>query len=397
VRRIDLEKAQAARLNTIRDINRQIVLNYVRERGPISRAEIARETELQRSTVSAIVDALLEDGLVEEIGTGESTGGRPPSLLRLREGGAVAIGVDITTQTTTVATCNLAGRILDRVDFPTDPDASATLDRVTRIVKRMIEASHESVHGVGVVLPGQVDFATGLATYIAYFDWRDVDVAGRISAATGLPVVVDNDANAAALAELWLGRPEVSHVRDFIMVLVHDGVGTGIVFDGQIYRGRNNIAGEFGHMIVGADAPVRCSCGKFHCWEAFACLRSVMARYERLAPERAKEVTEFSQIATRAFEGDAAAVEAIQETGRYLGIGLANLSVGLSPEAIVVSGPFVAAWPLVADIIDDAMNVGLSRGFGRSPIITSTLVESDTLLGALSLVLTLKFGLVTTA
>jgi len=117
VRRLDLKKAQAARLGTIRDINRQIVLNYVREREPISRAEIARETELQRSTVSAIVDCLIGEGLVEEIGAGESTGGRRPTLLRLRTAGAIAIGVALTPSSTTIATSDLAGRVLRQQSF----------------------------------------------------------------------------------------------------------------------------------------------------------------------------------------------------------------------------------------------------------------------------------------
>ena len=114
MRRIDLKKVQAARSSTIRDINRQIVLNYVRDREPISRAEIARETALQRSTISTIVEDLKAEGLIEEIGEGESTGGRRPTLLRLRASGALAIGVDITPSCTTVATCDLAGRVLER-------------------------------------------------------------------------------------------------------------------------------------------------------------------------------------------------------------------------------------------------------------------------------------------
>src|SRR5205085_648669 len=118
MRRIDLKKVQAARSSTIRDINRQIVLNYVRDREPISRAEIARETELQRSTISTIVEDLKAEGLIEEIGEGESTGGRRPTLLRLRASGALAIGVDVTPSCTTVATCDLAGRVLEREEFP---------------------------------------------------------------------------------------------------------------------------------------------------------------------------------------------------------------------------------------------------------------------------------------
>lgn len=399
MRRINLESAQGARVNTIRDINRQLVLNYVRERGPISRAEIARETNLQRSTVSAIVEELEADGMIEKIGTGESTGGRPPNLLRLRAGGPMAIGVDITTIHTTVATCNLTGQVLDRLEFPTDPDANKTLDRIVDIIRDLNKRSRGSIEGVGIVVPGQVDFLSGRATYIPYFDWRDIDIAARISVATGLHVRVDNDANAAALAELWLGRPEVSKIRDFIMVLVHDGVGTGIVFDGQVYRGRSSIAGEFGHMVIGPEAPVICSCGKRHCWEAFSCVRAAIARYKNLLGKKGKRpgTIDFPQLVSRALRGEEPARLAIEETGRYLGIGLANLSVGLSPEAIIVSGAILLAWPLIGDIVQETIDQSLSKGFGRSTIIASTLGERETMLGALSLMLTEKFGLMATA
>src|SRR5215831_19915016 len=129
MRRIDLKKVQTADRTTVRNINRQIVLNYVREREPISRAEIARETALQRSTVSAIVDDLQTEGLVEEVGEGESTGGRPPTLLRLRSAGAIAIGVTITPTLTMIATSDLAGRVLRQTAFPIDPDPNVTFDQ----------------------------------------------------------------------------------------------------------------------------------------------------------------------------------------------------------------------------------------------------------------------------
>jgi DNA-binding MarR family transcriptional regulator len=139
MRRIDLKKANVARSNTIRNINRQIVLNYVRERGPISRAEIAHETALQRSTVSLIVEELRVEGLIEEL-SGESTGGRPPILLSLRTADAVAIGVDLGTTRTIVATSDLAGRVLDQEEFETDPDAEKTtkaiVDRAQRLIRR---------------------------------------------------------------------------------------------------------------------------------------------------------------------------------------------------------------------------------------------------------------------
>jgi len=167
LRRLDLRKTQAARLNTIRDINRQIVLNYVREREPISRAEIARETNLQRSTISAIVEALTAEGLVEEVGEGESTGGRRPTLLRLRTKEAIAIGVAITPTCTTVATSDLAGRIIEQNEFPTDPDPDKTLKNVVTLVGEFSAKNTGSIEAVGVALPGLVDPSTGSAVYVS--------------------------------------------------------------------------------------------------------------------------------------------------------------------------------------------------------------------------------------
>jgi transcriptional regulator of PTS gene len=261
------------------------VLNYVREREPISRAEIARETALQPSTISLIVDALKTDGLVEEIGEGKSTGGRKPTMLRLRTAGPIAIGVAITPTLTTVATSDLAGRVIEEEEFPTDPVAGVTVRRIIKLVRKFSGKKKSSIETVGVSLPGLVDPTAGHAIYVPYFKWRDLPIEETISSATGLPVMIDNDANAVALAELWFGRPEVTDARDFIMVLVAEGVGTGIIIDGQVYRGERGAAGEFGHMIVGAEAPVACSCGNYDCWEAFASERAALARYARLCSE----------------------------------------------------------------------------------------------------------------
>src|ERR1051325_2732598 len=196
MRRIDLKKANVARSNTIRDINRQIVLNYVRERGPISRAEIAHETALQRSTVSLIVEELRGDGVVEEV-SGESTGGRPPILLSLRTANAVAIGVDIGTTRTIVATSDLAGAVLDQEKFETDPNAEHTTKKIVDLARRLIRRNHGTIEGIGISLPGLVD-PEGEELFVPTFQWRDLPLAGEIRTATGLPVTMDNDANAAA-------------------------------------------------------------------------------------------------------------------------------------------------------------------------------------------------------
>lgn len=388
MRRIDLRKVQAANGHTIRDINRQIVLNYVREREPISRATIARETALQRSTISEIVEALTGEGLVEEIGEGESTGGRRPTLLRLRTVGAIAIGVNITPTHTTVASSDLAGVVVQQESFPTDPIPERTVSRIVEIVCEF--SRHGSIEGVGISIPGLVTPATGNVIFVPYFKWRDFPIGEMISQATGLPVTIDNDANAVALAELWFGRPEVRDARDFIFVLVADGVGTGIIFDGQVYRGVRGAAGEFGHMIVGINAPVLCSCGNDDCWEAFASERAATARYQKLSG--ASSAPDFETLIDRALAGEQAAKTSLTETARYLGIGISNLVVGFSPEAVVVGGAITRVWPLIEKDLTEKIERSVRRGVPSARILRSTLNGDPTLMGALSLVLTSKFS-----
>jgi N-acetylglucosamine repressor len=390
MRRIDLKKANAARSNTIRDINRQIVLNYVRELGPISRADIARETALQRSTISLIVDELRLDGLIEEV-SGESTGGRPPSLLSLRAADAVAIGVDIGTVKTVMASSDLAGRVLEQEEFSTDSDVRKTLANIVQCAQRLIGKSQGTIDGIGISLPGVVDPETG-NLFVPHFNWRNESIAETLKLATSLPVTIENDANAAALAELWFGRPEIREVRDFILVLVEEGVGTGIVFDGQVYRGEGGTAGEFGHMTIGSGAPVPCAVGSRECWEAFASERAALARYQKLSRSNGSSEVNFPKLMDLALRGERNAKTALKETARYLGIGIANLIQGLAPEAVIVGGPIARVWPVIVEDLKASVDSSICRGFPSTPIMESTLGSQPTLMGALSLVLASKFA-----
>ena len=390
MRRIDLKKASAARSSTIRDINRQIVLNYVRELGPISRADIARETALQRSTISLIVDDLRVDGLIEEV-SGESTGGRPPSLLSLRTADSVAIGVDLGTVKTVMASSDLAGRVLEQEEFPTDNDVQKTLTKIVHCAQRLIAKNNGTIEGIGISLPGVVDPETG-NLYVPHFNWRNVPIAETLTRATSLPVSIDNDANAAALAELWFGQPEIREVRDFILVLVEEGVGTGIVFDGQVYRGEGGSAGEFGHMTIGTGAPVQCAAGSTECWEAFASERAALARYRKLSRSNGSKDVSFANLMDLALRGERNARAALKETARYLGIGIANVIQGLAPEAVIVGGPIARVWPLIVEDLKVSADSSICRGFPSTPIMNSTLGPQPTLMGALSLVLASKFA-----
>ena len=392
MRRINLKKVSVARSDTIRNINRQIVLNYVREKGPISRADIAKETDLQRSTVSHIVKELTDFNLIKEV-YGESSGGRPPALLTLRSARPVAIGVDLGTIKTTVGTCDLTGRIIDKEEFSSDPDERRSTARIIESVGKLLQKHNGLIEGIGISLPALVDSAKEHVLFSPHFLWREPQIVEKISYATRLPVTAENDANALALAELWFGRLEVRDVRDFILVFIENGIGTGIVFDGQIYRGPRGVAGEFGHMRIGTDAPVECATGSRECWEAFASEHAALSRYASLLgdPDLVDRIS-FFELVDRAFDNDQHALAALKETAEYIGIGMGNLIQGLSPEAIVLGGTFVRAWPLIGEDVQAAAGKVVCQGIHETKIIPSSLGWEPGLLGAFSLVLADKFA-----
>jgi predicted NBD/HSP70 family sugar kinase len=394
MRRINLQKAknQIARLNTIRDINKQIVLNYVRDRSPISRAEIARQTELHRSTVSVIVDELLMDGLVVEIGSGNSTGGRRPTLYKLKTGSPVAIGIDLTPRTTTIALADLAGSVLEKETFSTSPDVQFMTAQILERTKRI--ANGHSGLEIGMSVPGLVDQKLGKIFHVPYFDWRNWDICQQLEKETGLSVTVENDANATALAELWFGHERIRKTDTFLMVLVGEGIGTGIIFDGQVYRGEKGAGGEFGHMIAGDNAPVDCSCGSRECWEAYASEKAFIARYRGLLKkdEMKQANIDISDLIELALNGEKHAVQAMKETIHFLGNGISNLIVGLSPQVVVVSGRITKAWNLYQAQLNRVAERSVLAGLPQTVLMPSSLGDAPTLIGAFGLVLARKFG-----
>jgi predicted NBD/HSP70 family sugar kinase len=303
----------------------------------------------------------------------------------------------VSTTQTTVAVADLVGRVVERETFDTDPDVTITLRRLTSAVQRFIRGN-TNIEGIGVSIPGVVDPESRVALFIPHFKWRNWPLASELRKSTGLPVTVDNDANAAALAELWLGRPEIRDVRDFILVLVHEGLGTGIIFDGQVYQGVAGAAGEFGHMTIGKGAPVVCAAGSDECWEAFASERAALARYKQRRDGKADSDLTFGKLIDNAFAKDEDARAALVETAHYLGLGIANLTKGLSPEAVILAGDISRAWPLIADELRRTLAANtICSDLVSAPVLPSTLGEDTRLMGALSLVLAGKFASVVPA
>ena len=206
------------------------------------------------------------------------------------------------------------------------------------------------MEAVGVSVPGLVDRAAGALIVSPNLGWRDVPVRALLEEELELPVYVENDANAAAFAELWYGPLDEVSARTLLCVLVVEGLGTGLIIHGELHVGTSIGLGGFGHMSMDPKG-MTCSCGRRGCWETFASDRATLDRYRRLGKSKARvrAVTELIALAGR---GDAAALETIKVTARYLGEGIASLVHGLSPEVVVIGGEITGAWPIIGPIIE---------------------------------------------
>ena len=354
MRKIDLTNFQRATSGTAREINRRIALSFIRREAPLSRADLARSSGLQPSTVSAIIDELIKDGWVTE-GMGRAPRGRRPRLLHLNVERAGIIAVDLRPETTTVGLAGMDARFVDQTSWRTPQDPQAWLQALTRSV-RGFRTAHPRIlcEGVGVSLPGRAD-AEGRLIFAPNLRWGPVNLRALIEQKLELPVAVENAANACALAELWFGRhPE--HVRNLIAVTISEGIGVGLLMNGQLVRGGDARAGEFGHITLDENGP-RCPCGKRGCWERYASNSAALTTYRdsvAAAGWKAPPFT-FEQLVRMANEGDRHAAGALDSMATYVGIGLAGLITGLSPDVVVIVGEITAAWdrvgPIVADVV----------------------------------------------
>ncbi|UCC25096.1 MAG: ROK family transcriptional regulator [Gemmatimonadales bacterium] len=361
-RKIDTQDFQRATRDTPREVNRRIILALMRERGPISRADLARTMGVPRGMITTLVRELLEKGLIQEGGTAHAPRGRRPVLLQLRSHDRFAVGVDIRTRRTVLTLSDFGGEEIAREEFETLRNPDTELQEVASRVKALLAtAGAEGCEGVGVVVPGMVDSRTGRVLNAPTLGWRDVDLGATLEARLGRTVYVERDAVACAMARMWLGEQPGERTRDFVYLIVDEGVGVGLIVNGQPVRGRNFTAGEFGHIPLDLEGPP-CSCGQRGCFEAFTSESATVERYlatgsqqrrdaepgteegadAPTAPERAH--LSVLELANRARAGDVAAAEALSETGRYLGVGMAAIINALNPARIVVGGAITAGW-----------------------------------------------------
>jgi predicted NBD/HSP70 family sugar kinase len=335
----------------LRDINQTIFLHLIRDRQPISRADIVKATGLQAGTVSAIVNRLIKQKLIYEGVEGPSSGGRPPKYLHVNAESAYVLAVDLGVKESIYAVSDFNGRILTQKSVMTEGDPKAFLLSLAREIRKLISTQYPRarVEAVGVSVPGLVDRAAGTVIVSPNLGWRAVPVRTLMEDKLELPVYVENDANAAAFAELWYGPLDEVSARTLLSVLVVEGLGTGLIINGELHVGTSIGLGGFGHMTMDPKGPT-CSCGRRGCWETFASNRATVNRYNAAKPKN--PVRTVSELISLAGQGNAVALETLQTTARYLGDGISSLVHGLSPEVVVIGGEITGAWPTIGPIVE---------------------------------------------
>ena len=404
MRKIDLNNFQVARSETARDINSRIMLNLVRKHQPLSRADLMRRSGLQRSTVSVITEQLLSERWLREGAVGMALRGRRPTFLHLNEDRAGIFGVNIQPGTTDIALANLSGHFLAQESLTTPVSSDKFVVQVgQRIRELMKEHPQMAYEGIGVSLPGRVALSTQKFVFAPNLGWRAIDLKFQLEQATGLPVELENAANACALSEFWFGKHAES-VRNLVVVTVSEGIGVGMILNGQLLHGTSGMAGEFGHVSINENGP-KCGCGNHGCWEVYASNSAALRHYTEAglpvqngkarASKSAPTMT-FEAILQLAEHGDAQAIEALNRMARYLGVGVAMLVAGLAPDVIVVVGNIARAWDRVGPIVTDIVRQRSST-HTEAKIMASGLAPQPRLRGIIALVLQKHFGAPTTA
>jgi predicted NBD/HSP70 family sugar kinase len=396
MRKINPHDFKVARRGTSREINRQIALNLIRAHQPVSRADLARLMNVRRGVASLLVSELLSESLIFEGALGESVGrGRRPTFLFIDSRERCVIGVDIRATRTYILVTDLVGRQLGAVSsFQTNRDVDVLIQELARRIKQILTDYKEvgACEGVGVSVPGMVDRTKGRVVHAPTLSWRDVNLRDPLALALGIPVQIENSGKACALAQLWATRSDVVAAANSVFVSVSDGVGVGVVVNGEVLRGRHNTAGEFGHVPLSIDGP-KCSCGATGCWEAYVSNLATLSRYfgRDLSDPRPRdaETANFTidDLIARARAGDVKALAAINSTARYLGLGLASLVNALDPARVYIGGEITTAWSLIEPIVRSALRERTLTEFGGATEIHVVPAEDHPRLrGAVALV-----------
>lgn len=342
----------------IKKINQSIVLEMIRNHCPISRAQIAELTGLTKGTVSTIVNDLMKDHLVYEIGPGRSSGGRRPVMLMFNKVAGYAVGVDLGVNYLLTVLTDLQGNIVHEQITPyqdlTYEEILSLLKKDLRTVIDQAPSSTYGIIGIGIGIPGIVG-NDGTILFAPNLGWKDVDLKGVIHNEFQVPVWIDNEANTGALGEKLYGAGQ--EASNLVYVSVGIGSGTGIVLNGELYKGISGFSGEIGHTTIEVNGK-KCRCGNKGCWELYASEHALMQQAKFLSIFRGGDDREINleTLIRLADEGHTEVINLFNQVGEYLGVGTMNLILSFNPELVIIGNRLSKAQPWIVNPIKKVLN-----------------------------------------
>lgn len=388
----------------IRRHNQSLVLDLVRTQGPVSRAQIARLGRLSMPAVMGIVGALIEQGLVREVGVGPSSGGRRPVLLEVVPEAFCAIGLDVGTRTIRAVVTDLHAVVRYGTEVPSvmEHGPAALQQQLGAVLHDLLcnaTRGFGGILGVGLAVPAPILDSTALSFSPPSFPhWGELRLGDWLGAELQVPVIVENDAKAATLGEFLYGAGR--GVRNLFYLIVHRGVGGAAIINGELYRGADGGAGEIGHVMIERDGP-RCGCGRHGCLEALVgreairqrAIQTLLQAGETELAGRAVDGLHTDDVVDAALAGHVLARQILIETGQFLGLGVATIVNLFNPELIILGGTTMRAGPLILDPIAEVVQRRAMAGLAQHVRIVPGALEQDAgAIGAAALVLRRLFA-----
>lgn len=330
--------------HVVKKENKALVLDKIKQNSPISRADIATSTSLNKGTVSSLVNELLDEELINESGPGKSSGGRRPVMLLFNHVAGYSVGIDLGVNYILGVLTDLQGNICyeEQINF-SNLTYEEILEKLFSIIDKLIKSAPPSPYGIvgiGVGVPGIVnkDKKILLAPNL---NWRNVDLKSELQKKYKIPVTIENEANAGAYGEKNFGAGK--EFDNVIYVSVGIGIGVGLILNDKLYRGNNGFSGEFGHMTIEVNGS-KCSCGNEGCWELYASEKSLLQNAERLRlKQHQNKDLSLETIIELANTGDAEAIQLFQQIGKYLGVGINNIINIFNPEQVIIGNRLAEA------------------------------------------------------
>jgi predicted NBD/HSP70 family sugar kinase len=397
VRKINPKDFKLATRGTSRGINKQIALTLIRTHQPVSRAELARLMETNRANVTFLVNELLEDKLVREGAQGnQKVRGRKPTFLYLNSQKSFAVAVDVRpSRTYMMITDSIGKQMGEIISFATSLDPDKFVRDLGVQVRRGLAniAEGATCDGIGIVIPGVLDRRSGIVLHAPPLRWKNVNLFQPLEREfEGIEIHLENSGKACALSQIWSTHADGSAVNDLVFVSISDGVGVGVVINGELVRGKHNTAGEFGHVPLSIDGPP-CACGANGCWEAYISNIATLSRYfGRSAASRQPQPVDIADftiddLIVRARGNDSKAITALHSTARYLGLGLASIINAVDPSRIYIGGEITEAWDLIEPLVREAIKERtFTSDLGKISIGIVPAIDYPRLRGAAALV-----------